>query len=704
MPTKLRSAVATLLGEDSPFARRIAWVASEEQLDYANRVCSLLEARRADPSVGTALGTLEAATGIGKTFGYLVPLLAYAHISGRRVAVATYTLDLLHSLHSEAVPLADEVVSEYLGTAPLRRALRVGMQEYVSAQRVHELLAELPGGHPATDTLQALGKFAKEGQDGLNSGLLRDWLQQGFALPSAITADKVQMRAWCSKADRAAYLRQGEVASEAGLVLTTQATVLLHCMRHVDMISGTDELPDIDAVVVDEADRVPGMAESVTGGYLPLNALAALVSSLDNGRRPAVRAARERLAQVKQSLHDLLPTHAPTRTLLHGNNGAAARPTVVESIGVIKDVLSLLRRQSIVKDNPELSDRISGWVSELRLFTGVLDGERGSRVAYVQQSPVRSYLGLGVQAMDPGRVLSQMWKREPGDGGVRALLMTSATLAPPGEAGMAAFHREVGIIPSVHRVIEEACGQIEPRHHGHLDIVLADPRAPRPFAGMDPDQEEAAVQDDWLCYVADMVEAARAQGGRTMVLTGAYRDSDRICDVLRERGLVPVQARRGNKAAEITEFLSSGDSVWVTPSAWEGVDLPGAISHLVIARIPYRSIDSGTGAAFKEMLLARGLDEVGAAKIAASRHRGEVARKLRQGIGRPLRRRDDKATLWVADARFPLPISLRDAWIRKNRREKVGQGDSSLLGVIPTRFRAKQPSIFGLDKNLWRPE
>ncbi|MGH8463106.1 MAG: helicase C-terminal domain-containing protein [Pseudomonas sp.] len=702
----LRATVMDLLGEGGAFSREIpGWITSAEQLDYAGRVCAMLEARNRRGDARPALATLEASTGIGKTYGYLVPLLVYAHLTGRRVAVATCTLDLLHSINRNAQPTADRIVSAALGKVPLRSALRVGMPEFVSLQRVHELLGELPEAHRATATLKALAKFAQDSHSGATTGLLRDWLQSGYTMPAGVAAEQVCLQPWCPAPDMEAYARQGERAVEASVLLTTQAAMLMHCLRRIDVVSGAEDLPDIDAVVIDEADAVPDMAELVTGIYLPINALAGLVSQLDNGNRPAVRKARAQLAEATNGLAPLLDTVGSQKALLHGNFGAKARPAVLQATSAIKDVLALVRKQSSVRADPELLSRVSGWADQLRFFTAALDAHAGYRAAFVQQSPVRGYLGLGVISTSPGRVLSQLWRQEVGEGGVRAILMTSATLVAPGDSGMAAFHREVGIDPAEHRLIEAACGLIEPAHHGHMSLVLADPRAPRPFSGVEINEvEEAQIQSGWLSYVSDIVQAAGKQGGRILVLTGAYRDTHFICEVLRERGLEPVEAKRGTRDEEVARFLASPTSVWVTPSAWEGVDLPGAIAHLVIARIPYQSTTAGPAAAFQEMLLARGLDANAAFKITAARNRSKVARKLRQGLGRPLRRRDDRATVWFADSRFPLPLALRDAWLRKHRRVQAGTGDVALSGVIPTRFRDGPHQVFGIDKSIWSPE
>ena len=704
---RLESIVVGLLGPAGGFAKAVPhWRTSEEQMDYARRLCRLLIDRESRSDPRAALGAVEAATGIGKTLGYLVPLLVYGHITGRRTAVATYTLSLLYAMESDALPLATRVVAEEMGAAaPLTFSIRVGISEYVSLDRVSELRCDLPAGHSGHAALEALEYYAADSREGLNSGRLRDWIETGFALPAGITSTQVSLQHWCSSQDKSAYHAQNDRSRAADIMLTTQAAMLMHCLRRTDVIAGQDDLPPIDAVVIDEADRVSSMAEAVAGSHLPIHSLLSVLQGVDNGRRPAIKAARKCLDEVSAMLGAHMDSAGPAiqRQPLHGSKSGPAREASEKAVAVIQAALASLRRLPSVKNDAELLSRLNGWDGQLQRFAAVLGSTGEISAAYLAQSPKRGFLGLGVVAINAGRLLAQLWRREVEDGGVRAVFLTSATLAAPGANGMESFYREVGMRHGEHRLLEAVCGQIEPKDHGHLDIVLADPRAPLPFVAQTVDavDYEAVVNPAWLDYVSGMISAARAQGGRTLVLCGAYRDTHLLAELLRTQGIDPIEASKGTRQQEIDAFLSQPDGVWLTPAAWEGLDLRDTIKHLVIARVPYRSQEDIGPAALKAILMAKGMDEVVAARIAGSRPRVDVQRKLRQGIGRPLRGRDDRATLWVADARFPLPAPTRDAWLRHHRGVSAGKGDNTLAAVIPVRFRRPLVRIFDINGSLW---
>lgn len=695
----LPALVDDLLGPRGAFAASVpGWRASIEQIDYAQRLVTLLLERHSGRDQRCALAAVEAATGIGKSFGYLVPLLAYSHLTGRRVAVATHSLALLNDLHRHSVPLVNRIITAALKRpAELRTALRVGQPEYVSADRVYELHAAIPQGDQRRHALVALQNFALSSRDGKTSGRLRDWCEAGFSLPEGISANEVCITPWCAATDRSAIARATEQARQADVVLTTHAAVLMHCLRRLDLVAGQDDLPPIDAVVMDEADRVPSMAEAVAGSYVPIHALTSLLASMDNGRRPAVSAALQSMRTFEAELVSLVPGPEERIRILHGPLSIDVRRDVAAIATRIAEVIAKVRKIKCIQSDAETVSRVDAWRDQLRHFASVLENQGGQRAAYLKQSPVRGYAGLGVVAIDPGRVLAQLWRREVDDGGVRAMFLTSATLAPPGKHGMDGYYREVGVDPAQHRLLEDICGQIEPAQHGYLDIVLADPRAPRPF---EASADGIKHNGGWLDYATGMIAQAHAAGGRTLVLCASYGDSQKLSCALRDNGMMPIQAARGSHAGDISAFLASDHAVWLTPCAWEGLDLPGAIQQLVIPRIPYPPLDGSRNAALREVLLGRGMDEELASRIALGASRGDVARKLRQGIGRALRRHDDRATLWIADPRFPLPKQAVADWVRRNRVAPPG-GDKTLVNVIPARFRNQTVRVLGLDNAIW---
>lgn len=708
----LRPAVRAMLGEGGVLASQVpGWRYSAEQEDYALRVCALLEAPWQGDDPRTALATLEAATGIGKTIGYLVPLLLYAHLTGRRVGVATYTLDLLRAIERGAFPQVNALVSAHLGRAPLTLGVRTGMREHVSAQRVEAAIDALPSASAeAAAVLEDLLAFAVAGRDGAHAGLLADWKANGHALPAGISDDDVNLRAYCMPSDLAAYTRQCDASAGADCVLTTQAMALLHCMRRTDLVSGAEDVGDLDALVVDEADRIGDMAEAVAGTYLPLTGAARELADFAEARRRGVARVARELGLTGDALLASLTGESGMRQFLHGSKGAKARNAVLKHLPGLKDAVRDARSMPSVRDDMAMRDTLDGWLWQLSDIEAVLRGDGGYRCAYLQRSPVRGYVGLGTVSVDPGRLLAQLWRRSPGDGSVRSLLLTSATLSTT-ERGMAAFMRGVGIDPMEHRLVAEASGAIEPRRHGALSFVYADPDAPRPARRTDG--EDDGIAPEWVDYATRMIGRAHAEGGRTLVLCGSYAEAASLAASAANAGMTVIQARRGSRDADIAAFRGDPAAIMVTPTGWEGLDLPGLIQHLVIARLPYQSLDTPTLAAVRLVMESKGYTRESAENVARVRMFDRALRRLRQGIGRPIRGYDDAATVWFADARMPLPLSLRDAWwrahppaagIERGKRPAAHHGHPGMALAIPRRFAGQPGRVFRLDGTEWSPE
>jgi ATP-dependent DNA helicase DinG len=184
---------------------------------------------------------------------------------------------------------------------------------------------------------------------------------------------------------------------------------------------------------------------------------------------------------------------------------------------------------------------------------------------------------------------------------------------------------------------------------------------------------------------AALAEAATAADDRTLVLATSHADAEALAE--RVPGL--ALHRRGTRLDDhIKTYLATPGAALVTPSGWAGLDLPGRIQHLVITRIPFAPPDPVEQELLRRVLTAAGYDSgtiEGA--ILWRRTFDDAAKRLRQGLGRALRGPDDKAKIWIADPRFPLP----DAIVR-DRRAGVSQGAAKTLtgltAAIPLRFRA----------------
>jgi ATP-dependent DNA helicase DinG len=148
-----------IFGDDGPLARALpGFRPRESQLQMANHVAQALQQNR--------WLVVEAGTGTGKTFAYLVPAL----LSGKRVIVSTGTRTLQDQLFHRDLPLLGRVLGR-----GVRVALLKGRANYLCLERFARLGAELPLGDegPRPCEHHQLGTVDGGGRPGGTDGAAR---------------------------------------------------------------------------------------------------------------------------------------------------------------------------------------------------------------------------------------------------------------------------------------------------------------------------------------------------------------------------------------------------------------------------------------------------------------------------------------------------------------------------------------------------
>ena len=222
--------------------------------DYTRRVAQEDMAQMVEEALSQRRHlAVEAGTGIGKTFGYLVPAL----LSGRRTAISTGTLTLQDQLFKRDLPLLGTVVGR-----PVRVALLKGRSNYLCRHRLETarqgavreptLLHRLETVHHWARTagsgdLTAMGDFTEDYS-------LRAWITS--------TADNC-LGSRCPRLDDC-FLVEARRRAMAADVVVVNHHLLLADLTLKEAGFG-QLLPDLQAVIVDEAHQLPEIAQQFFG-------------------------------------------------------------------------------------------------------------------------------------------------------------------------------------------------------------------------------------------------------------------------------------------------------------------------------------------------------------------------------------------------------------------------------------------------------
>lgn len=709
----MKDGLLKLLG-DNGLAIQSGLKSSAPQRDYSQRwveaICRGVDNRAADPESPGSVMLAAADTGTGKTIGYGVPLLLRAAM-GVKVGISTHSHALQRQFFGtknapgDLVRIADWI--EQIGFGKMKIARRLGRQAFVSRSAVEALISKFRDERESLKLtvrdladLDPILEFAIEANDGKNSGLIEELRDMYFGeLPLNITAASISLGIDSDEDDFRAYDGHVEAAEAADVVIFSHAYIAACALYKGGNLLNNK----IDCLVIDEADRLLDVAATAFNFETSLRRSTAGLKSAGSSGSTAYAAMNE-LSDFAQSLcgnnqaaiamHEM-PANSRNRLIELTNTAKEAVTTLIASASHSK-----MQRTQKWSDILELE-------SVLQQFLSATNGSDANGneikenfyVAAIGFSPVRGLPSIAVMPRNPGRLLAKLWSANTNkttgsiSSPLNSVLLTSATLGVPGRYNnvMDRFRSvaiDLGIDLTGKRKDQRAeidlWSNFEPDKFGAVRFIITDPSIPSPVRGSN-DDASAILDEEWIEYATMMIRKAKAAGGRTLVLCTSYRDVETFSTQLLHAGLDTLQQLRGQSSKDLeARFLEKDDSIWLSPTAWEGLNLPNAIKNLVIPRIPFSAPSNMEGALLRSY--GKYSNEAISAILYAKMMNG-TKRKLRQGLGRPIRTATDQARYWIADPRFPRhpnsSIALRHP---ESLMYSTAKQFSGLHAVVPYRF------------------
>ena len=617
-----REAARAALGADGALARALpGFRVRAAQLAMAEAVAEALA------SEGTLV--VEAGTGTGKTFAYLVPAL----LSGRKVVLSTGTRNLQDQLHRDDLPR----VREALG-AGVRVALLKGRANYLCLHRL-----ERARGEAATvkrvGVLERVARWAagtRTGDIAACPGVAEDdpvWSRVTSTAESCLGAE-------CAHFDACFVMRARRAAQEADLVVVNHhlllADVALRRAGHGEL------LPEADAYVLDEAHQLPSVATRFFGTVVTARQLQELARDVrqeqlaEAPEMPALRAEADALEQALRRLRlalEALPERGPWPPARQGAAAREAAAGVGTALGALGAAL-----EAVAERGPGLAACArrtlahgAAWGSLTAEEGG--EGEAAEEEGGGEAAAVRWYERVGAgfsfhaTPLDVAPVM-RAWRAERR----RAWVFTSATLAV-GER-FDHFLERMGLAEEETRTLRLE----SPFDYAANALLYLPPGMPDPNR---PDYTDAVVR-----AALPVLEASR---GRAFLLFTSHRALRLAARALEGRVPWPLLVQGDAPRAQLLErFRAAGDAVLLgTASFWEGVDVRGpALACVIIDRLPFAAPDD-------PVLQARAARLAEAGESAFLRILlPEAVLALKQGAGRLIRDEADRGVLVVCDPRL----------------------------------------------------
>jgi len=607
--------LAEILGPDGPLARALpGYITRPQQVAMAEHVAAALSDR--------SQLIVEAGTGTGKTFAYLVPAL----LSGRRIIVSTGTRALQDQLYHRDLPLVCSAIGR-----PARIALLKGRSNYLCRHRLD--LAEQ----------QAYARgLRKEVATALPK--VRDWSfvtrrgdiaelpgtgEQDPVWPWVTSTRENCLGAECPRFEECFVLAARREAQAADIVVVNHYLLMADLVLKEEGFG--DLLPGADAIVIDEAHQLPDVAAQFLGYSVSTRQLSNLSKDVAGelllaqqmaGRIDGALTALD--AQVAAVLaatagQEARLEHAQwSERLLESLNGLAARTTelatAIAPLGGTEGQAAFTRLQERLEESAERLHALTAAEAP----GGVRWAETTARNVSAHFAPV-----------DVASQLSALLQAQP-----CAWVLTSATLAVGDD--FSHFKRRSGLARAT-TVRFESPFDFARQALLYLPKGLGEPGAP----------------DHSRNVIRAALPVIEASGGRAFLLFTSHRGLREGAEELYrhwgERPPYPVLIQGGASRDQLLRaFREAGNAVLLgTGSFWEGIDVKGeALSVVIIDKLPFAAPD----------------DPLLKARLAAIREQGgnpffdeqvpQAVISLKQGVGRLIRDETDSGVVMLCDTRL----------------------------------------------------
>ncbi len=656
--------VASALEYGGPFSKYFeSFEQRPEQVEMLRAVTNAL-------SYGTHL-MVEAGTGVGKSFSYLVPATLFALQNNTRVVVSTNTINLQDQLIQRDLPNLCQALD-----LDFRFAVLKGRSNYLCPRRLENLRHYGPRTKDEMRVLAKVMVWQLNNQSGDRSELnLTGPTEREVWVRISAEDDACTTETCIKRTGGACPFHRAKTMSQSAHVLVVNHALLLS-----DVATGSKVLPEYSHLIIDEGHHLETATTNALSfkltqydlermmkevGSSNAGVLGRLLTETQEALRPSdfgllqqkVSRATDlafRVEQINREFFNILSEFAQlqregqpqsnyawqarvlpsTRTLPGWDEVEIAWDTTGETLRMLMNLLSEIYKgaselyaegydnlEDVMADISNVARRITEAEANI---TGMISTPSQGMVYWIEVQPNGNRLSLNAAPLSVASLVEKyLWHEK------RSVILTSATLTAHGE-------------------------------FQYLRNTLGADEADEMQLGSPYDYESAA-----LLYIANdipepnvngyqqaldraLVATAKATGGRMLVLFTSYaalkKTAQNITGPLAREDIFVYEQGDGASPNTLLESFKATDRAVLlgTRSFWEGVDVPGdSLSIVVLTKLPFDVPTDPLIAARSEMY-----DD-----SFQQYYLPEAILKFRQGFGRLIRTASDRGVVAILDRR-----------------------------------------------------
>jgi len=670
--------VANLLTESGPVARAVGSSTFEDRPGQRDMAAYIADAYN---DGGIAL--LEAGTGVGKSFAYLVPAIEWARLNGERTVVSTNTINLQEQLVGKDLPILSRAFST--ADRAVTFALLKGWRNYLCLSRLEQARAgqESLFADGRAAELESIAGWASRTADGSLADLVEEPSSEVW---DAVAAESdLCTRLKCPHFDGCFVFAARRRAAEADVVVVNHHLLASDLAVRIasDNWQEAAVLPPYRRLVLDEAHHLEDVAAQHLGTSVSMLGVQRLLGRLERNGRGLLPT----LALELSTHNDLMGSASRdllSRTVFDALVGArrwaeelfgrlnrrldggdpvlrltdafkedrvwpegldVALDNLLIAFSKLRDGVETIADRLSIDDPAEMRTRLIGELrGVVRRLDTAADGLKetlqpkrpsgGPSVRWMERRGRRTpNLTLSAVPLDLAPILKEtLFDR------TETVILTSATLAAGGEFTFLEERLGLSLAPSRVTVREVLPS---PFDFGAQCVFGIPTDVPEPRD--DESGHGAAV-------ARVLLELAHASDGGIFALFTSHTALRRAADAIRghvgARWPLLVQGE-GQRDQLLRRFREAGSAILLgTDSFWEGVDVPGrALRVLILAKLPFKVPTEPLTAARLERLTQAGVDGFTNYLVPLA------ALKLKQGFGRLIRTKSDVGAVVLLDRR-----------------------------------------------------